>query len=485
MAVLLPDKRGSVKAGGDWHTSSYEDLATDSVAAIDYLKGQDLVDVSAIGLIGMSQGGQLAPLVVHQAPDVAFLLDVVGTSLSSYDVLYYEETNNLRELGFLPGISDLIAYPSTYVLRKFTQRDFWDAVGDFDALPYWQELSIPTLVMYGSDDPNVPARASKARLDALDKENITVKIYEGSGHALQDPPGRGNRIFRQEALDDIVDFIGSVVPLPITFAEPRFVFQGDDPSVPIVTHDPSPEIENRYINPGALLFHDGQYHMFFNSFTLWPGVVQVGHMASADGVRWQMVQDAPVFATDQIPFGRGKADVSSVVVMDDGTWTMYFHTVSEGEIGLATASSPLGPWTVRPEPVLGPGPSGAWDQNGLGWPDVVRDGDDYFMFYGAQGQGGYAIGLATSSDGFHWTKYDDTETGEEPLAESDPVLTAAAKWESNRVDRPRVVLSPDGWVMLYQGGPFVDRRGLAMSNDGVHWETYAANPIFSREVFPI
>jgi pimeloyl-ACP methyl ester carboxylesterase len=114
-------------------------------------------------------------------------------------------------MGFLPGVADLIAYPSTFVLRKFTQRDFWDAVGNFDALPYWQELTIPTLVMYGSDDPNVPVEAIKARLEALHKENIQVNIYEGSEHALQDPPGRGNSIFCEEALADIRDFINSVV----------------------------------------------------------------------------------------------------------------------------------------------------------------------------------------------------------------------------------------------------------------------------------
>jgi len=211
VVVLLPDKRGSEKSEGNWRTSSYEDLATDSVAAVDFLKNQKIVTISEIGIIGMSQGGQFAPLVAVQSPDVAFMIDVVGTSLSSYEVLHYEETNNLREMGFLPGISDLIAYPSTFVLRKFTQKEFWDAVGNFDALPYWKELSIPALVMYGSDDPNVPAEASKARLDALNKENITVNIYEGSGHALQDPPGMGSSRFRDEALMDIKNFIDSVV----------------------------------------------------------------------------------------------------------------------------------------------------------------------------------------------------------------------------------------------------------------------------------
>ncbi len=485
VVVLLPDKRGSVKSQGDWHTSSFDDLATDTLAAVDFLKTQDLVSISNIGIIGMSQGGMISPLVATQSPDIAFMIDVVGTSLPLYDELHYEETNNLREMGFLPGVSDLIAYPSTYVLRNFTQKNFWSAVGNFDPLPYWRELNVPALVMYGSADTNVPAEPSKLRLDALGKENIRVNIYAGSGHALQSPAGGDNSIFRKEALLDIKNFIASIGAPEINFAQPDFVFQGDDPSLPLVTHNPSPQIENLYINPGAVLFHEGKFHMFFNSFTAWPGLVRVGYMTSTDGYHWEMAQDEPVFSTDQIPFGGGKADVSSVIVLDDGTWVMYFHTVSSGEIGRATAASPLGPWTVDPNPVLNPGPKGAWDQFGLGWPSIVKDGSEYRMYYSGRTRDGYAIGFAFSTDGLHWTKYNDPNTSDELYLESDPVFVADQDWESSKVDRPRVTRSPDGWVLIYQGGSSVENRGLALSNDGVVWKKYPANPIFNSDAFPI
>ncbi|MCA9939134.1 MAG: alpha/beta fold hydrolase [Anaerolineales bacterium] len=486
VAVLLPDKRGSEKSEGNWRTSSYEDLATDTLAAIDFMRNQQLVRVSQLGIIGMSQGGQISPLVAVQSPDVAFLVAVVGTSLSSYDVLHYEEVNNLREIGFLPGIADLIAYPSTYVLRKFRQRDFWDAVGNFDGLPYWQKLSIPAQVMYGSADPNVPAAASQARLEALRKDNIRVIVYEGSEHALQDPPGEGNSIFRTAALQDLLDFITTVVPAPsVTFAAPDFVFQGDDPSMPILAHSPSPDMADLYINPGAILFHDGQFHMFCNSFTGWPGVIKVGYATSPDGYHWRLAQDAPVFSTDQIPFGNGMADISSVVVLDDGTWVMYFHTLGTGEIGRAVATSPFGPWTANPQPVLTPGPRGAWDHGGLRWPSVIRDGNAFFMYYGGQTIGVYGIGAATSPDGIHWRKYNDPATTEEAFAESDPVLIPEVEWESIKADRPHVTRSADGFVMLYQAGVSLNTRGLAISDDGLHWHKYADNPVITQSMFPV
>lgn len=273
-------------------------------------------------------------------------------------------------------------------------------------------------------------------------------------------------------------------PEPIIFNEPDFTFQGDDPSQPIVTRRPSPKIQNFYINPGGMIFHEGQFHMFFNSFTAWPGVIRIGYMTSEDGYNWQMEQEEPVFTSDQVPYGDGHADVSSVIVTEDGTWALYFHTISDGQIGRATADSPLGPWTVDPDPVLNPGSAGAWDEEGVFWPCVVPDDDGYRMYYAGKSPEETAIGYATSPDGITWMKYDDPETTDALYAESDPILTADAEWERTNVDRPRVTRSPDGWAMIYQGGR-VETRGLALSRDGVLWETYPSNPIFTTESFPI
>jgi len=207
VAVLLPDKRGSEKSEGNWRTASFEDLATDTLAAVQYLKSQEQVEVSRIGVIGMSQGGWIAPIVAKQSSDVDFLVSVVGTSVTSHEQLLYEENYNLRQAGFLPGVSNVVAYPATFIFRKFVQREFWDAIGNFDPLPWWEELTISALALYGQDDTNVPTDRSAALLRSLGKPNIRVEIYEGSGHALEDPVGKGKRIFREDALQEIRVFI--------------------------------------------------------------------------------------------------------------------------------------------------------------------------------------------------------------------------------------------------------------------------------------
>ncbi len=207
VVVLLPDKRGSEQSQGDWHTSSLEDLAADTIAAIEFLKQQDEVAISEIGIIGMSQGGHIAPLAADRSPDVAFVVSVVGGAGPLRQALQFEENHNLRQMGFLPGVSNVVAYLSTSYLVNVGQKDFWNAIGDVDPLPYWQKLEVPALALYGSEDTNTDTAKNAARLRSLKKPNLEVVVYDDSGHALEDPPGQGNRIFREDALRKIRDFI--------------------------------------------------------------------------------------------------------------------------------------------------------------------------------------------------------------------------------------------------------------------------------------
>ncbi len=210
IVVLLPDKRGSEQSEGDWRTASFEDLSTDSVAAVSFLKNQEEATISDIGVIGLSQGGHIAPVVADQTQDIAFVVNIVGGAVPMHDLLVYEETHNLRELGILPGVSDLLAYPASWSITKVRQRGFWDAIGNFDPVPYWQRLSVDSLVLYGENDTNVPSSESAAILRSLGNPNIDVKIYGDSGHALESPEGKGRSIFREDALRDIRDFIHSL-----------------------------------------------------------------------------------------------------------------------------------------------------------------------------------------------------------------------------------------------------------------------------------
>lgn len=207
--VLLPDKRGSEKSEGQWRTASYQDLATDTSAALNYLRNQKRIRISKLGVIGFSQGGRIAPIVATEAKDLSFVVNIVGGAVPAHEALVYEEIHNLRQMGILPGFSHMLAYPAAWSLIYLRQAEHWAAVGNFDPISYWREVDTPSLVMYGKEDTNVNSARSAARLRSLAKSNIDVKVFEGSGHALESPVGRGNSLFRSDALSVIRNFIHS------------------------------------------------------------------------------------------------------------------------------------------------------------------------------------------------------------------------------------------------------------------------------------
>jgi hypothetical protein len=274
-------------------------------------------------------------------------------------------------------------------------------------------------------------------------------------------------------------------PTATPTAEPQptnlFTFLPD----PVVGRELSGQWDTKYINPGAVLFHEGQFHMFRNGFRTWPGLISIGYATSDDGRSWHSAQSEPVFTSREIPYAEQGADVSGVYVTDDGTWVLYFHTLgSSSVIGRATAPEPTGPWTADPEPVLQPGSDGAWDSQGIIWPSVVKTEEGLVMYFAGTYAFTTQIGRATSEDGLTWTKYDNPETTEPPFHESDPVLLPGDEWDGGDVNRPEARLTPEGWVMLFVGND-LNQRGLAFSDDGITWTAHPNNPVITGDQFPL
>jgi len=200
IAVLLPDKRGSVKSEGNWRTSTFEDLAGDTISAIEFVKGQEQFDVSYIGVIGMSQGGFFAPLVATESEDVSFVVSMSGAAVTTDEQLLYEEVNNIAEMGTYHVVAKMIAPITTNNIKTM---EFWSYIAEFDPLPYWEKVKAPSFAALGGNDTNVPVVESFKRFQALDKEML-IKVYPDGGHAISDPDtGK----VQDEFLNDLTEFI--------------------------------------------------------------------------------------------------------------------------------------------------------------------------------------------------------------------------------------------------------------------------------------
>ncbi|NUM44522.1 MAG: hypothetical protein HUU38_07420 [Anaerolineales bacterium] len=279
----------------------------------------------------------------------------------------------------------------------------------------------------------------------------------------------------------------TAVPTAVSTATPTMVpaFFTLFGEAPIVAKGAAGAWDDRYTDPGAVVFHDGQFHMFRNGFQNWPASVQIGYVTSPDGFTWTEQGDDPVLYTDDIVYAGVAALASSALVEEDGTWVLYFYTwdgrtyPTSGGIGRATAPSPAGPWTPDAELVLRPGPASAWDGRHVLAPDVQKTDEGYRMYYSGYDETGIQqIGLATSADGLVWEKYPE------------PVLSPGedGAWDANWVHQPRVVQTPDGWVMFYRGTKGAQNLamglGIATSEDGIHWEKSAQTPILTAKEVP-
>lgn len=289
----------------------------------------------------------------------------------------------------------------------------------------------------------------------------------------------------------------SVTPRPTETAVPSAT---PTPSGPFSTYNlvlstGSNRWESAFIDPGAVIFHAGQFHMFYNGISGWPAHVQVGYATSDDGERWTRQTDTPVFTGEGIDYTGVSLFVSSAVVTADGTWMLYFYTIDTGnfsgpgKIGRATADSPFGPFVADPAPVLLPGPAGSWDDHAVLNPSVVQLEDGYAMYYdGSQGDVAEnrdrQIGMAFSEDGAVWTKHNISTTTATIVAESDPIFKPgrSGSWDRDRVMDANVMQTPDGWLMIYESSHFDTNRqrrdyglGVAVSEDGINWERLEEN----------
>ena len=166
--------------------------------------------------------------------------------------------------------------------------------------------------------------------------------------------------------------------------------------------------------------------------------------SSAGGVSWRK-HGAEVLPLG--PYGswdeRGVADP---YVIREGEWLyMYFlgqDRARRQRLGVARSRDGIVWDKHRANPVLETGEDGAFDENGLGEPAVWKQHGRWWMLYTGRDRAEYRrIGLAWSSDGVKWRRFDESA-----------VFAGARPWNRKVVCDPSVEVAPDGSVRVWYGG---------------------------------
>jgi pimeloyl-ACP methyl ester carboxylesterase len=219
IAVLGYDKRGVGGSTGDWRTASFEDLAGDVVAAVEYLRTRSDVDRTQIGLLGWSQAGWVMPLAAVRAKDIDFLISVSGAGIPAAETTIDQARSEMTANGMKPEIVEQIIGLMTRQYHFARTGEGWDDYASareklaarmgrppdtFPASPndpYWgfvrrlyfydpaptlRRLQVPTLALFGELDDNILAEKNRAAWESSLRDagnpDYTLRILPRANH---------------------------------------------------------------------------------------------------------------------------------------------------------------------------------------------------------------------------------------------------------------------------------------------------------------
>lgn len=266
IAVLRYDDRGTAASTGDFGSATMLDLAADAQAALRFLQSQPGVDTARTGLLGHSEGGNIAPYLAAQDHSINFivLLAAPGVSnlqmyLKQLEYVFAEESpeSYARDVPFwssvyeaMAGIADsstladsldhlfgqwLAAMPAEELswygdTARYKQAEvvahtdpWYHGFLRFDVADYLPRVNAPILALNGTKDHQVDARQNlsgwEQQLKALHHPHYEVVYLADVNHFMQ--PSKEGTIgevyflpvsFDQRALTKISHWIKSLEP---------------------------------------------------------------------------------------------------------------------------------------------------------------------------------------------------------------------------------------------------------------------------------
>ena len=220
IAVFVYDRRGAGQSGDRDAGGDFTFLADDAIAAVRSLKADPRIDPRRIGVWGLSQGGWISALAASRSRDIAFAVSVSAPVVTADVQMIFSSTNHLRANGYPQveieqmietrkavddyvrgeGSRDAAQAKVDAVKAKpwFKYLYMGETVGDRavsgwrkeienDPLRNLEGITVPTLVLYGTDDAVVPVARSVERLDAVATRipKMQVHVVAGADHAMQ------------------------------------------------------------------------------------------------------------------------------------------------------------------------------------------------------------------------------------------------------------------------------------------------------------
>ena len=252
--------------------------------------------------------------------------------------------------------------------------------------------------------------------------------------------------------------VGPCEPLPVSgIADTRWR------TSPIPLIEPGPEgswDSVDALNPSVVRFEDHYLNLYsgFDGKT-W----STGLATSIDGLAWKKHAANPVIRPQQ-PWEGAYIAANGATLARGGNLLHWYQAGPRNQTRIAFAHSADGvDWERWTEPVLDYGPSGSWDESGLGDPYALACEEWIYLYYLGQNRHGVQrLGVARSRDGVRWQK-----------SHLNPLLEPGGPGEIDErgLGEPAVFFADGSFWMVYVGRDAGEKRRLAWarSEDGVQW----------------
>ncbi|MEO5589312.1 MAG: alpha/beta fold hydrolase [Gemmatimonadaceae bacterium] len=187
IAVLRLDDRGVGESGGRGEGMSTADRADDMRQALAFLRKQSGIDASRVAILGLSEGGSIAPMLASQDSNLRGIVLINAPGDSGAAVARYQTIERVAgDPRVLPAGRDsaVKTQMSDWLSRAATDR--WIAYFiRHDPLAVAGKVKTPVLILHGLMDRNVPPNNATRLRDAFvagGNRDVTVRLFPEVSH---------------------------------------------------------------------------------------------------------------------------------------------------------------------------------------------------------------------------------------------------------------------------------------------------------------